>query len=405
MHHQAVDRAVAGQRAAVNLQGLDCEAVPRGSNVVRPGAFDTTRRIWARLRKLPNAPKSLLRGGPVRFHQGTCERGGRLRVLRATADPDLLDVELFLDEETLLAPGDRFILRRPAPVDTIAGGYVVDIHPGRPREADAMWFEIDPGDLAGLLRLQLARVRGAGLDLGEAARSLGVPAAFLEQRLADAGAPAHVREGRRIVDAACWTAIGEEALSAIGAHHRAYPLAGGIDREALRATSAPSMPQDLWRRRLDDLAAAGTVRLEGQTVALPEHSVTLTASQERIASTLDTRFREAGLEPPDLAAVLDEIGGAETRDVVDVLVARGSLRRIHDGRLFHADALTALRARLREYGRQSPTIDVAAFKDLAGVTRKNAIPLLEQLDQERFTRRVGNLREILVRAEEETAPE
>jgi selenocysteine-specific elongation factor len=110
---------------------------------------------------------------------------------------------------------------------------------------------------------------------------------------------------------------------------------------------------------------------------------------------IESAFLRAGLDPPKPEDVLRGIASPSGARLLGLLVEEGRLVKIRDGRLFHADALQTLRQRLRDYARTSSTIDVGAFKELAGVTRKNAIPLLEQLDQERLTRREGNLRRIL----------
>ena len=116
---------------------------------------------------------------------------------------------------------------------------------------------------------------------------------------------------------------------------------------------------------------------------------------DTLAERIDSRFRRAGLDPPDIEDVLRGEPGDATARIVEWLVDEGRLTRIQDGRLFHADVLADLRTRLRARATVSRTIDVATFKELFGVTRRNAIPLLEQLDAERTTRRVGNVREIL----------
>jgi len=165
--------------------------------------------------------------------------------------------------------------------------------------------------------------------------------------------------------------------------------------EPLRGAAAPGLPQEAWRALLTELAAAGTVRRDADRVALAEHRVVMSGPDREAAERIDSRFRRAGLDPPDIEDVLRGEPGDATARIVEWLVDEGRLTRIQDGRLFHADVLADLRARLRERATVSRTIDVATFKELFGVTRRNAIPLLEQLDAERTTRRVGNVREIL----------
>jgi selenocysteine-specific elongation factor len=395
VHWHRVGEAGAGRRAAVNLQGLHTQDVPRGSTVTVPGTLETTRRIWARVSLLPTAPRSMARGGPIRFHQGTCERAGRMRVL-GEAEEGHLNVEILLDQETLLVPGDRFILRRPAPVDTIGGGEVLDIHPPRGKSArkDRRLLESESPEEAILVRL--AREGRSGADPAVVAGALGIRVEELDERIGaldDRGAV--VRVGTVLFDGAVIARLEEEIESALGAFHEAEPLMRGMPREGLRTGVCPEMPKEVWRVFLDRMAGQKRVALDGERLALPSHRVVLSEGDRALADRVESRLRDAGLEPPDVREIL----GAGEKDrgarVLELLREDGRLVRIGDGRYFHAEAMDDLLARLREHAQTSRTIDVPTFKRLAGVTRKNAIPLLEFLDAERRTRRVGNLREIL----------
>jgi selenocysteine-specific elongation factor len=397
VHRAAVERAIAGQRTAVNLQGLDCEDVPRGSTLTRPGTLTTTRRLWARLALLEGAPRSLQKGGPVRFHQGTCERAARYRVL-GPEDNVSLRVELYLDDETVLAPGDRFILRRPAPVDTVGGGTIVDVRPPRPREVSDTAFGGDALDLSTSILLRLDRAGAAGREPFELAAELALAADQLVERVDELERQGSViRSGPRLYEGELWSGLRREAVEEIARFHEAEPLRTGISREDLRARVCRQMPQDAWRQLLEQLAAEEKICLDADKVAAAGHAVVLSGAERELAERIESTFLGAGLEPPDIAVVVEGKARGSTSKIVDLLVARGVLVRIHDGKLFHAGALDDLISRLAEFAESSSEIDVAGFKELAGVTRKHAIPLLEHLDAERVTRRVGNVRQILVR--------
>ena len=396
VHRQRVARAVAGQRTAVNLQGLDCEDVPRGSTVTHPGSLGTTRRAWARVTLLERTPSGLARGGPVRFHQGTCERSARFRVLHRE-DDGALRSEIYLEADTVLAPGDRFILRRPAPVDTVGGGTVVDAHPPRARQASGTAFATDAVDLANAIVLRLDRAGSAGREIAELAAELGTTGARLEAELGELERDGEcVRVGGRGFDGQLWRELADAVPAALFAFHAAERLRSGVSREDLRARLARTMPQDAWRELLDRLAAAGQIRAAGDQVALAGHTVVLEGPDGELAQRIERGFLEAGLEPPDPEQLVPPEARTAAARILELFVARGVLVRIRDGKLFHARALEELVRRLAEHARTSRTIDVATFKSLAGVTRKHAIPLLEHLDAQRVTRRVGDHREILV---------
>jgi len=395
VHGRKVAQVSAGQRAAVNLQGLDCGDAPRGSTITTPGVLATSRRAWARLTLLPDAPAGLRKGGEVRLHHGTTEGPARLRVLKVAEDGTFF-VELHLAEETVLAPGDRFILRRPAPVDTIGGGVVVDAKPPHAREFSADAFSIDVLAPEAALGLRLERAGAEGLTLEQLARDLGVGGERVEQTLQALREEGRVvGAGSRWFDASTWSALSGRTVESVAEFHERHPLHTGVSREALRGRLCAVMPQEAWRDLLEGLVERGEIRLDGEVVARHGHEVVLGTTEAELARRIDERYRSAGLEPPELDEVVEPSEGDRARPIVELLIAEGKLERIQGGRLFHAEALARLRAMLRDYALTSPTIDVAEFKRLAGVTRKNAIPLLEQLDVERTTRRVGNLREII----------
>jgi selenocysteine-specific elongation factor len=397
VHHQPVRHVEAGRRTAVNLQGLDCSEVPRGSTVTRPGSLSMTRRVWARVRWLPDAPDAARRGGPSRFHQGTCERAARLRVLECDSD-GVARAEIFLNEPAVLVPGDRFILRRPSPVNTIGGGTVVDVNPPRARSAAEPAFDPAALETERALKLRLERAGPAGREPAGFGQELGLPVGQLEESaLALEESGALVRAGGRWFDGDTWRDLEERALRGLSAFHEAEPLRGGMPREDLRSRTERKVPREAWRYLLERLAEGGQVVLTGESVSLRGHRVVLEGDEKALAQRIEGAYRSAGLDPPDPAQVLAGEDPARAGRIVDHLVATGALARLHDGKLFHSSAIADLLARLKDYATRSTEIDVPAFKELAGVTRKHAIPLLEHLDSLRVTRREGNRRRILVK--------
>lgn len=395
VHKSGVDRVVAGQRAAVNLQGVDCEDVPRGMTVAVPGSLIPTRRVWARLTLLPDAPEKLLQGGRARFHQGTWDGAARVRRLRCSL-ADAHPVEIYLEKEAVLAPGDRFILRRPAPLDTVGGGIIVDTRPPSPRAVRREDFDVGVLAPRRLVASRLLRAGTGGRDPESLMSELALTRAQIDTAAAALEAEGSlIRTAAGWLHASAWQGAGERAQALLAAFHRVEPLLRGMSREELRVRSAADMSQDLWRRLLESLAEDGRVLLDAERVSLVGHQVVFGRAEQELSARLERAFSEAGLDPPGLEDVIADTDRKGAMQIVELLIASGKLTRIQDGRLFHSAALARLREKLAHYARDSKTIDVAAFKELAGVTRKNAIPLLEQLDAERATRRKGNLREIL----------
>ncbi len=391
VHHRKVASAAGGRRTACNLQGVECEDVPRGSVLCRPDTLRPTTRFWAAVRLLPHAPRRLAAGGPVRLHHGTADYPARFRTLGES--DGVLRAVVFSATPVPLVAGDRIVLRRPAPVDTIGGGLVVDAHPPHPRHAAAADFAESASQLDRAALVRLRRAGAAGLQIGEFARLLGAPRAALERCLGTLrGEGEAVEVGGRWFAAATWQAVVVATIGSLENFHRDRPLKLGIDREGLRAKAAKGFPQEAWRALLDTLASEDTIELRGDQVCLAGHEVVLDAGRDEELQRIEQAFLNAGLTPPQPKEVAPGPSGAE---LVGLLVARGALVKLHDGKVFHAAALEELRRKLWEFAKQSPRIDVGAFKELAGLTRKHAIPLLEHLDAENTTRRVGNKREIL----------
>jgi selenocysteine-specific elongation factor len=394
IHRRKVERVRAGRRVAVNIQGLDCSDAPRGATLSAPQALLTTRRARVIVELLPTAPTPLRHGGPVRLHQGTCERAARLRIAKAPAEGPF-QADLVLVEDTVLLPGDRFVLRRPAPVDTVGGGVIVDAHPllgrgERLRGARTPSY----GEDAWVWRI--ARAEAAGRPVATVAAELGRSSEEFEVAIVPLLADGRVvRAAGLLFAGVVWRRIGEGILAALAARHAAEPLRSGTTREGVRAQLARAMPPEAFRELLNALAAAGKISVVGERLALSGHRVVLSPDDADRAHRIEETFRRAGLDPPLVEDVLRGLGGVSGPRLRDWLVEEGRLVRIRDGRLYHGEVLEDLRRKLREYARTSSTIEIGAFKELAGVTRKNAIPLLEQFDEERLTRREGNVRRIL----------
>ena len=392
VHHRKVSAASGGRRTACNLQGVECEDVPRGSVVCRKDTLAPTTRFWATVRLLPQAPKRLASGGPLRLHHGTADYAARMSVVGQNDDGSLR-VVLFTSRPVPLAVADRIVLRRPAPVDTVGGGFVVDAHPPHPREAQPEDFSEAALLIDQAVQVRLRRAGAAGLQAVELARLLGFPADALQTTLQSQRERQEVfHVAGRWFGAAVWQAVASAATETLEQFHRAEPLRLGIDREGLRARVDRGFPQEAWRGLLDVLASEGAIELRGDQVCLAGHEVVLDDARDEQLRSIEGAFRAGGLTPPESKEVAPGVSGSE---IVGLLVARGALVKLHDGKVFHADALEALRKKLWEFAKHTPQIDVGAFKELAGLTRKHAIPLLEHFDAERTTRRVGNKREIL----------
>ena len=402
VHGAKREVAVAGERAAVNLGGVDVQDVARGDTLTSREAFAVTRRLDASLDLLAGA-KPLRHGARVRFHQGTAELLGRVAV---SGDAEVRPgasafVRIRLESSAVLTRGDRFILRAYSPPATIAGGSVLDPAPPRTgvrtAAGRARFARLDAGG-DDALRALVEESGSEGLAIAALAARAGVPADAVEEtasRLVSAGAA--LRAGHVLVAPARAAALGTALVAALGEHHRKNPLVEGMPREEARERLFAKAPQAVFDLVLAGLVASRRI-VARDRLALATHKLALSDEEARAKDVVERAFREGGLKPPDKASVAAQAGVKP--DVVErvttLLVRQKVLARLDD-LVFHEAALRQLKEEIRALARggQNASIDVAMFKDRFGVTRKFAIPLLEYLDRERVTRRVGDLRHVL----------
>ena len=403
---KSVERAIAGQRTAVNLAGIEHTALQRGMVLATPGKFRSTRRIDARIDLLPSAPK-LKQRSRVHFHVGSSETiaevhlYGRTELLPGQGAP----VHLRLQDEVLALPGDRFIMRQFSPLTTIGGGEVLDALARRPLARDTgrvVFLEtLERGDSAEWLAAMTERAP-LGLAFSEIAARTGWPDSEVHevaQRLAASGRVKIVSaEPLLLVSVTSFDDARQKIAAKIESFHKQNPLLPGITREDLRTSLGRRVRAETFRAALEELVAGKKLELQGELVKRVGSTVSLDPEESRAKSQIELAFATAGLAVPAVKEVLSglpvETKRAET--ILQILLREKMLVRVTHELIFHRDALAQLRERLVSYKKsKGDRISVPAFKDLTGITRKYAIPLLEYLDRERVTRRAGDERVIL----------
>jgi selenocysteine-specific elongation factor len=403
VHGAATSAAGAGRRVAVNLGGVDATDVSRGETLTRAESFGVTRRFDAAIEMLPDAPP-LRHGQRIRFHHGTSELLGRVALAAGHAE-DLPRstsqlARLRLERPAVLTRGDRFVLRQYSPPITIGGGVILDPSPVRSpirTAAGAARFRRLAGSIDDAAMVFVEERRAAGLSKAALATRAGLSttaAAALAQTLAAAGKVIIV--GDDVFDAALVRALEQQLLDRVAEHHRANPLAEGLPREEARARifalGSAALFDHVVQRLIDGGKLSGRDRL-----ALPGRGVSMTPEESRAQDALVRVFRDAGLAPPDLGAAAQGAGvPLPVADRVSKLLIRQKTLVKLETLLFHVDALETLKREVMGLKSQAGArVDVAGFKERYGISRKYAIPLLEWLDRERVTRRVGDARVIL----------
>ena len=403
---KSAERAEAGQRTAVNLAGIDHHSLKRGMTLTAPGRYRATRRVDVKLQLLPSARK-LKNHALVHFHSGPFEAMAEVSLFGASelAAGGEAFAQLKLKQSALLLSGDRFIIRQSSPLVTIGGGTILDPIPRRPRAKEApretYLRAIERGDkvevLAQLVERALfgfpqteiaARTAWSDAEIKETVRSL---AASSRGRVVGSDAPT-------LFAGPAYEALLQKIAERVNQFHQQNPLQPGIAREDLRASLARRLRPEVFRAVLEDLAGQKKLDLQGELVKRAGAQISLLPEEAKAKEQIEAAFASAGLAVPSVKEVLAKLAieARRSEKLLQLLLRDKALVRITPELIFHRDALAELRAKLGSYKKaKGERISVPSFKDLTGITRKYAIPLLEYLDRERVTRRQGDERVIL----------
>ncbi|MBZ5721416.1 MAG: selenocysteine-specific translation elongation factor [Acidobacteriia bacterium] len=401
VHGETANEAIAGQRTALNLAGIATEDLQRGMTLAPHSTFHATWRADVTLSLLASA-KALKDRSRVHLHSYTSETVAEVVLYgqKQIAPGQTSLAQLRLAETTLLLPGDRFIIRQFSPVVTIGGGVVLDAAPleNKIRTEDKILFleKMDKGSPEEILLARIARRGTAGLAIEAAVAETGWTLERVQSIAASLLAKsAVVRTNGHYLSAAAFSSMASEAVVAVKAFHNYNPLVAGISREALRERLDLS-PQ-VFAVILEALVRDQQIEVAGDQVRAAGRGVVLRDEEAESKKMIETAFASAGLKVPALKEVLAglKVDRVRAQKIVTLLLRDKILVKLSDDLVFHSDALAELRQRLQAHKAKSPKIDVAAFKELTGVSRKYAIPLLEYLDREHVTRRVGDERVIL----------
>jgi len=414
VHGQGADAAVAGQRTALNLAGVSTEDLARGMTLSPPETFAGTRLVDVQLQLLWSSPWPLKDRSRVHFHSHTMETVGEIvfqplqhlspAVTKHSGAWQIAPgseafARIKLPQPALMLPGDRFIIRRFSPVVTIGGGVVLDAAPipgFKPAGVDALLKASAAGDAGEMLALRVARRWYGGLTLAQAVSETGWRREVIESHLAGQLAKGTVLKfGDLIFYSAAMSALSTLVPQTLSIFHERNPLVPGMGKEALREKF--TLSPEVFAVVLDSLWRERKIEVAGDLVRLPGHGVVMKDEEAESKKNIEDAFASAGLKVPALYDVIAglKVDKARAQKIVTLLLRDKVLVKVSQELVFHRTALEDLRRQIAGLKAKSPKIDVAQFKELTGVSRKYAIPLLEYLDRERVTKRVGDAREIL----------
>jgi selenocysteine-specific elongation factor len=399
VHGKSADQAIAGQRTALNLAGATTEELARGMMVAPASTFHATSRLDVDLSLLSSA-KPLKDRARVHFHSYTSETIATVVLYgKKQVEPgESALAQLRLSEPVLLLPGDRFIIRQFSPVITSGGGVVVENTPPRKikNAADyARFLRVLAEELrAGSLRTRVMASGARGLGIAEAVARTGWTAQQIVAGISENSGVVRIRD--IFISRPALDFVREDFISALETFHKHNALVAGMSKEELRGRFSEVLPE-VFDSVFTEAVRAGKIELAGELVRLPGRGVVMKDEEAESKKTIEAAFATAGLKVPALKDVLAglKVDKIRAQKIVTLLLRDKVLVKISDDLVFHRNALLDLRKLMVLEKAKSPKLDVARFKDLTGVSRKYAIPLLEYLDREHVTRRVGDERVIL----------
>jgi selenocysteine-specific elongation factor len=406
VHGNMTGRAVAGQRTAVNLQGVDLAQVERGMVITVPNLFRSTQILDVRLVLLPSAKplKNLIK---VRFHQGTLEVLARVALIgRDTLLPgESAYAQLRLDSPVFCLHGDAFIIRQFSPTITIGGGVILHPNPAKHKNTDKQilgaLMGLDQGNLTEKIPVLIATDVKRAMNLNDLNSLLGLPSSDLlkicselaqKGKMAMIPAPSPILVLPQVVES-----LKKEVVTQVDAFHKENALQKGISKEELRKRIFDDLPLEVFRHCLDELVAKHKITFLGEAVSLHGREVQLTPEDNQVREQIEALYQKAGYQPPSLSDVQGTVPAdpEEIRRIFFWMIKERILVKVSEDLVYHRTIMDSIKKQIKDKFAPGSKFGVADFKELFDITRKHAIPLLEYLDRERFTRRLGNDRIVL----------
>ncbi len=407
VHGEERRQVEAGERVAINLAGISRDGLARGQQILSPGPWVETQLVTIQLELLATAPGPLDEGDELEVHALAARVSGRVdRLARRPLEPGNRAVaQLLLREPMLLFPGDRVVLRRPSPVNTFAGGQVLDAHLRRWRRRDSAALD----DLPGVQRSEWPRLlmtwidaEGlAGLALPAIAGRLGVLEAAVEAPLGRLLAAESIRalpsQPPRFVAVARIERLAKDAAAALRERLADEEVSAGIPARDFVGRLVPRQARALDDLYLEELRGRGVIELSEGRVVPPGQDSHMTAAGEELSRRVEALYRETGFDAPSPREAAEKLAArpASVEGICTFLIQRHRLVRLEGKYLVHRAVLDDMARRVREW--EAEDFAVGDFKDRFGLTRKLAIPALEWLDSQRVTVRQGDRRRILRR--------
>ena len=403
-HGDTVQTAEAGKRTAVNLQGLEVEDVSRGEVAALPGTLFPSK-VWdVELTYLRSAPRELKHRKELHFHHGTREVSARIYLHdRDALKPGDKALCRFLFTEPMAGVyGDRVVVRSFSPLRTIAGGRLVNPLGRKAKRFDEAGFErlgkLTSDDPQEIIEVQLELAGTEGLNRAQMMILTNLQSRELDallQKMASQGkALMFDKDERAYVSGGVLGKLAEHVKNFLADYHAKNPMKEGAGRGELASSAAAGVPVKLFHMLIERMLKQGEIESSAEAIRLAGHKVSMASDQAKVKEGIFRAYEQAGITPPNMKDVLADLGVTrkEVQEVLSILLREGKLVRVTDEIYYYTGAMQALRDKVEGYLRQNGEMGAPEFKELTGLSRKYAIPVMEHLDKEKLTIRVGDKR-------------
>lgn len=404
IHNQSATIASAGQRTAINLQGIEKDMIVRGDVLARPGTLKPSIRLDVCMEYLSNNSRRLKNRNLVRFHVGTNEVIGRIILFdREDVEPGAkASAQVVLESPIVAMARDRFVIRSYSPVTTIGGGMIVDPLPKKhKRNSDKVSHEfnlLNDGIEIERAAIIIERAGIEGIDISELEMRTGIHRNILKDILGTLSAKKQVValdvEESRIVSSSIYQNLQDRIILEMRTYHERYPLKEGMSKEELRNTAGQFARPRLFNMAVRELEKKGEIVVERENIRLSAHRVDLKGEMEDLRSKIADTYIDAGLTPPTIKELMEKFASQRglAESVINVMLREGSLIKINEDLYFHKEILTRLREDYKNLLVRDGKATPASMKQLTGLSRKFIIPLMEYFDMTKLTIRAGDHR-------------
>lgn len=403
VHNESVDEAWAGQRTAINLQGIEKTAIDRGNVLVRPQTVQPTQRLDVLVEYLASNAKNLKNRTIVRLHTGTSEIISRIIFLEQDelAPGEKGFAQLILSEKDIVVAHDHFVLRSYSPITTIGGGRIIDPFPKKHKRFNSSIIEdlnlLQTGSLPEKIGIILERAGFSGINLQGLAFRLGVRAKKIREALENLFSAKKAflldNEDTTVISARYCNQVEEIIIRIITDYHQNNPLKAEISKEELKVSTGNYVSPKLYNMVLSALNKKGTLVSNKDGVRLAIHQVELAEDMDSMRRDITQIYKEAGLTPPALKEVIGKFESPKkAQSIINLMLKEGDLIKINEELCFRGETLMNLRNNYKEMLIKNGKATPADFKDLTGLSRKYIIPLMEYFDMNKLTVRVGDHR-------------